>query len=169
MALNNQDPELRGIQDASRLVLKYAGFYTYETMYSILGPSQCLIDLRACMAKPNLNVFYESLFSWALTFAHQCKFNTGANAITRHEYLRKLRIIASQVAFRDIKIEDLMYLPDRPVAKLRKPSKKKVRYDDKLDEFALVGGGTIQTTSDTTTPDTTTAESNGEFDDSVGV
>lgn len=117
-------------------------------MYSILGASQCIIDLRACMAIEKLNLFYETVFSWALTYAHKAKFSTGDEAIPRAEFLRRLRLISCQPVFKEIKIDDLLLLPDKPVAKLRKPPRKKVRYDDILDDFTVIAKGQTRSISD---------------------
>ncbi|KAF8472162.1 hypothetical protein BDZ91DRAFT_760734 [Kalaharituber pfeilii] len=97
--------------------LAYKRFYKFKTMYALLGSNQSLVDLRACMVDKTINSLYDNVFTWAM-------FGTAENMLSRTEYLRRLRSIGSQKQVDSIKKETLILLPERPVAKIRKASKK---------------------------------------------
>ncbi|KAF8432283.1 hypothetical protein BGX38DRAFT_1292252 [Terfezia claveryi] len=142
LALVEKHPELKDVPKPD-LPLAYARFYKYETMYAMLGQVQCIVDLRACMGIENIKWFYETLFSWSLTYAHMSRFLAGEEGISRGEYLRRIRLIGHQKEFEHIRLTDIVFLPDKPVSKLRNTPKKKVRGNDVLEGFAVVAGGAI--------------------------
>lgn len=150
MGLIEKYPDLKEVPIAD-LPVTYAKYYKYETMYSMLGQVQCIVDLRACMGIKNVNWFYETLFSWSLTYAHMSRFTTGEEAISRGEYLRRIRLIGHQKHFEHITLSEIVFLPDKPVSKLRNAPKKKQRGNDVLQGFAIVAGGELQSAPGTPT------------------
>lgn len=119
---------------ASRLPIAYMKHYKYEYLWTLLGSNQSLIDLRATMATPRGNTFYKTIFVWSLTYCHQHKYSTGDDSLPRLEYLRKVRLIGSQAHLSPVKMEDLILLPEKPVAKIRRIGKKKLSAEEKLDD-----------------------------------
>ncbi|RPB19904.1 hypothetical protein L211DRAFT_852780 [Terfezia boudieri ATCC MYA-4762] len=104
----------------------------------------CIVDLRACIGIENINWFYETLFSWSLTYTHMSRFLAGEEAIPKMQYLRCIHLIGHQKHFEYIRLADIVFLPDKPVSKLRNSPKKKIRGNDILEGFAIVAGGVIQ-------------------------
>ncbi|RPB18062.1 hypothetical protein L211DRAFT_854517 [Terfezia boudieri ATCC MYA-4762] len=145
LRLVEKNPELKQVPMAN-LPLVYAQYYKYETMYTMLGQVQYIVDLRACIGIENINWFYETLFSWSLTYAHISRFLAEEQAIPRTEYLRCIRLIGHQKHFEYIRLADIIFLPDKPVSKLRNSPKKKIRGNNVLEGFAIVAGGVIQST-----------------------
>ncbi|KAF8424985.1 hypothetical protein BGX38DRAFT_1279318 [Terfezia claveryi] len=124
LVLVEKHPKLKDVPKPD-LPLAYARFYKYETMYAILEQVQCIVDLRACMGIENI------------------KFLAGEEGISRGEYLRRIRLIGHQKEFEHIRLTDIVFLPDKPVSKLRNAPKKKVRGNDVLEGFVVVAGGAI--------------------------
>lgn len=139
--LTSKHPDLKEMLP-EELPEAYAKFFSFETMYTVLGQVQCIVDLRACMLVTELNWFYESLFSWSLTYAHMTRFGTGTALLSRTEYLRRLRLIGHQKQFDCIADDAIIFLPEKPVPKLRNTPLKKGNSDDVLEGFSVLGGGT---------------------------
>lgn len=119
---------------ADRLAAAYIRHYKYKHLWGLLGTNQSLIDVRATILTPKGNTFYQTVFTWCLVYAHRAKYSKGDDALTRAEYLKRVRVIGAQKSLQPILMEDLMLLPEKPVSKIRKVNKKKVTPEDTLGE-----------------------------------
>lgn len=125
------------------LHIEYAKYFSYETMWSLLGTFREILDLRACLADDRISPLYETVFAWGLTFNHMWKHGVGSDGIERTVFIRNTRLIAYQKSFANIKKGDLYLHPEKPVAKVRKATKQRLTGTEQLGGgFAVIIKGT---------------------------